>query len=175
MEATNVNFARFQESVAINQFQGITAYKMAVGKEDACMAMAIGWSPKANFGMNQLVTDVSRKTAKSIEPVRVGRLDDIVPRGKQVQFMKMDVEGAECDAVRGARDLFAEGRVERLFVEVNPIALKSHGCSVTGFGNLLKALCMDVSNYKWTPRGAGDFSSRPVTGECQVPPRDELP
>jgi len=148
---------------------------MAAGDADACMAMAIGWSPKANFGMNQLVTDNTRDKAALIEPVRMARVDDVIPPNKQVQFLKMDIEGAECNALRGLRDLFAARRVERLFVEVHPITLNALGCSVRTMGKLLGTLCMNVSHFEWDSTDGKDFLTVPADGDCQVPARDQLP
>ena len=103
------------------------------------------------------------------------RMDDIIPIDTgPVQFLKMDIEGSECDGLRGARDLFAAGRVEQVFVEVNPEALKALGCSADGLGKVLEALCMDVSKYVWDRKDAGDFNTYRVPG-CAVRPRDQLP
>jgi FkbM family methyltransferase len=47
--------------------------------------------------------------------VRCRKLDDLVPADRRIGFLKMDLEGAECEAFRGARKLLTESRPIVLF------------------------------------------------------------
>jgi hypothetical protein len=48
----------------------------------------------------------------------------------QVDVLKMDVEGAEIDALHGAERLLTGPRAPALFLEANPITLRAAGASV---------------------------------------------
>lgn len=52
-------------------------------------------------------------------PIRLEPLDDHVGRHPEVALVKVDVEGAEAQVLRGARRLLASGAVTRLSLEVN--------------------------------------------------------
>jgi FkbM family methyltransferase len=63
--------------------------------------------------------------ARQIEAIKVrcDTLDNLVPADRQIRFMKVDVEGAEVMAFRGARQLIARCRPVILF-ECTPDGLK---------------------------------------------------
>jgi FkbM family methyltransferase len=59
---------------------------------------------------------------RSSARVPVAALADLVPPCVDVALLKLDVEGAETAALRGAMPLFARGQVQYMVVEVRPAA-----------------------------------------------------
>jgi FkbM family methyltransferase len=79
-------------------------------------------------------------------PVANLRLDDyIAERGiDRISFLKMDVEGWELHALRGARQALAAGTVEAGFIEVEPGALRRAGSEPRDLLDLLESLGFDL-------------------------------
>lgn len=152
-------------------------FKVAVSDRSECVEMAAGWhkigGDGINLGGNAVATAGTKESADELEPVYATTLDELVPHGgPQINFAKLDVEGSECKALRGGRRLFADRRVEVLYMEVYPKALENLGCSVTQLGEILRALCMDIDAAGWKPdffEGTYDLTMRPMGTGCVVP------
>lgn len=65
--------------------------------------------------------------------VRVRRLDDCIPEGIRVAFVKIDVEGAEAAVLRGARELLRRQRPTVVF-ECDPADLPGCAAALDGTG-----------------------------------------
>lgn len=104
----------------LNRCQNVVLESLALGKENGEVDLYVveEWAA----GCNSLrPPDVSAKTVRT--PVQVTRLDDWLGRHEvgPVGFVKLDVEGAELDALRGAKEFL--GRTPRpvIFAEVQDI------------------------------------------------------
>ena len=81
-----------------------------------------------------------------IRPIAVGlrRLDDVVEPGRPCRFLKIDVEGAERDVLRGAAGLLRADRPFVLF-ECTASGLRSHGVDASDvFGFLTEDVGFEV-------------------------------
>ena len=88
-----------------------------------------------SFVVKNVPTDMTQNTL-------VVPLDTVIDPAVTIAFFKLDVEGSECEALKGARDLFRRKQVRTIFVELNePLILKG-GCSLDGFKSLLAGLCV---------------------------------
>ena len=75
--------------------------------------------------------------------VRTVRADDVIG-GRPVDVMKIDVEGAELEALAGLERTIAGSPSLKLFLECNPGALASAGASVEGLAARLESLGLTV-------------------------------
>lgn len=75
--------------------------------------------------------------------VRTVRGDDVLA-GRQVDAMKIDVEGAELEALAGLERTIAGSPDLKLFVECNPAALGAAGASVEALHSRLTSLGLTV-------------------------------
>lgn len=116
-----------------------------------CVTDAPGTShhllPDASWGHGQI--------SDHGDPVPNLLLDDYIAERRvgRIAFLKLDVEGWELHALRGARKALASGRVEAGFVEVEPDALRRTGASA---GELLDVLTDAGFDIYFSRTGDGD-------------------
>jgi FkbM family methyltransferase len=101
------------------------------------------------FGINQgsptLEPPPPERPATDVRTVRVRRLDEVLDDDAQVGVMKIDVEGHEIHALRGAHAMLRSGRIRDIVFEEHeqpPTAvttlLEEHGYSVFQIGERLR-------------------------------------
>lgn len=102
-EPQRVVFQQLCANVALNGLTNVHAFQMAVGAEPgAILTPSIDYSVPANFG------GVPLGKWETGEPVPVTTIDRMpLPR---LDFLKVDVEGMECDVLCGARETLARCR-----------------------------------------------------------------
>jgi FkbM family methyltransferase len=71
-------------------------------------------------------------------PIQTDTLDNIVPEGTQISLLKMDIQGAECLALRGARRVLVESPNLHIISECWPAKLLRAETSVDEYFDLLK-------------------------------------
>jgi FkbM family methyltransferase len=117
--------AKLRSNIRLNGFDNVTVSETAVN--DSCGEAVLYYAE--NDGENNILAP----EAGSSSSVRVATvtLDEYLgSKGiDQVDVVKMDIEGAEVQALRGASRLLTGDRAPVLFVEVNPgkLASGSHG------------------------------------------------
>lgn len=91
-----------------------------------------------NFGDSQVM---ALGNGPAHLPVQVYRLDDLLPQlplPEPVRLMKIDVQGFECKAIRGAAALLLSGSVHAIIAETSKL-LKRQGCSAPQLRAYLRA------------------------------------
>lgn len=105
IEAHPHTFANFVKNLALNNSEAIHPVNVAVGEAQG----------KVSFG-NDRRDDMNKVGAGKLE-VSMARLDDIIPLDTQYALLKIDVEGYELPALKGAHKLLAH--VECIYFEVS--------------------------------------------------------
>lgn len=75
---------------------------------------------KAAAGATTAGPPTSAPGSRAVVPVPVRRLDDLVPQGWSVSFLKIDAQGFDFEVLRGAARLLDEGVIERMVFEYHP-------------------------------------------------------
>jgi FkbM family methyltransferase len=104
----------------LNRCRNVVLESLALGKENAEVDLYVveEWAA----GCNSLrPPDIPAKTSRT--PVRVTRLDDWLNKKEvgPVDFVKLDVEGAELDALRGAEEFLTRAPRPVILAEVQDI------------------------------------------------------
>jgi FkbM family methyltransferase len=126
-----------QANLDRNGASTVTLIRQAAGDCAGTATMQLnetfGWSSLTPSEMQ------SRSVVRSVD-VPTQTLDAILasqlPRDARVSFMKLDIEGSECRAVRGAERILSQHRPV-LYLEVNPPSLAAAGASAAELGALL--------------------------------------
>lgn len=84
------------------------------------------------------------ETRRSVEVAAIA-LDDFVAERDRVDVIKMDIQGAELSALRGARHLLASDRAPVILLEYWPYGLR-------GAGENPQALLAELASFGYDPR-----------------------
>lgn len=85
--------------------------------------------------------DISRRAIS----MRMMALDDYFRPGQRVDLIKMDIQGYEFHALRGAQRVLKENPEIQLLLEFWPYALEQAGTQWKQLIEMLQGLCMDVA------------------------------
>jgi FkbM family methyltransferase len=100
--------------------------------------------------------------ASRVHRVRAGRLDDLLPADRRVDLIKIDVEGAECQALDGMARLLRRDHPD-VIVEVTDRYLRDLGHSA-------EALCSRLRGHGYEMYAIGHGGLVPIAGDLSALP-----
>lgn len=107
-------------------------------------------------GVNPGSSGFTRMTRYNLpkEAVQTEALSDILDDNgfDSVDVMKMDIEGAEYDAILGSQKLFKEGRIKSLLLEMHPAQIASHGKDAGDIERFLRGCGYEQVGATWRLR-----------------------
>ncbi len=89
-------------------------YPYALGRETSTATFQHVLDAPAYSGLQKRKYDVENPSIKEIE-VEVEKLDNVIPEGQKIDFVKIDVEGGEYDVLQGAQGILAQSKPILLF------------------------------------------------------------
>jgi FkbM family methyltransferase len=112
VEPSQREYDRLIANLRLNRIANVKATKIALGRESGVAALAI--AEDGHEGQNTIGATVSNPTVETAwhETVPVETIDELVAAEEleRVDFIKLDVEGSEVDALEGARATIARFR-----------------------------------------------------------------
>jgi FkbM family methyltransferase len=111
------SYKKLQASVRGLKHSNVTTLNFAASDKTAYLTM--------NIDEHHISNSLHGSGASSVE-VKASTIDDLVPT-KDIDLMKIDVEGHELQALMGMDQLFADNPGVTLFIEFNPSALVAAG------------------------------------------------
>ena len=151
-------FDLLERNLALNAFPHAVALPMAAGRAAGTLTLD-GYDPHAhNRGISR-VREGGAAASPTSSPtsftVAAARLDDVLrERGVgEVDFIKIDVEGAEDAVFEGMRDGLAAGRYRRVLVELHPALLAERGLTPDGCCEIFRASGYAGWAFDHTPAG----------------------
>jgi FkbM family methyltransferase len=134
IEPNKENFALLRENVRRNHLTNAVLHNLAVGENDGNAALYLSdW----NGGMHRMYESVC--CTEAIETVQVSKVDNLVA-GKKIDLIKIDIEGYEYFALKGARDCLIRNPHIKIVTEYCPASLMEAGASPLGFLEYLESL-----------------------------------
>ena len=153
---------QIEESVEANQFDNVEVYQVGLGDKIENLNLYVR---DENMGGSSLseYENLNIVRASSVQTVNIKTLDTLFPPETRVDVIKIDVEGYEFEALKGAENLLREQKPV-IFMEFSPIFykldypgkaselitfLESFGYSfetMTGFPINLKQWLIDTEN-----------------------------
>jgi FkbM family methyltransferase len=133
-EPAPANAARLAENAELNRLGNVTVVEAAMWSEAGTVALQVDGAEGA--GRSRVVEDGDG----TIE-VPAATLDQFAGGGAAApDLLKIDVEGAELEVLRGAAATLGAGRVREVFVETHPLALEKRGARESDVAALLRDL-----------------------------------
>jgi FkbM family methyltransferase len=109
------------------RFPAVEVHQIVLGEEDGTVEL---FHDPRQSGYSSLGRHAHLGEATRVITVECKRLDDIVPAGRPIGFLKIDVEGAEFRVLRGARRLLRESQPVVLFectqTMIAPLGVSAH-------------------------------------------------
>ncbi len=139
-EPTPEIFSAFLENLNLNSFRNVIANQKAVGRTTgtAILKRCRGDSA-SNGGMNFVSDAASDETGPVQDVIDIVTLDDYCSEKgiSHIDLMKIDIEGGEYDALKGAQQLLSRKAIDYLFVELVEWAANRGGHSTSEVKELL--------------------------------------
>ncbi len=138
VEADKHVYELCRDNIAINGFESFgTAVHAAANDSGDAITLHRRNGRSGNTSIISANKDFTDRMGEApSEPFTVDglRLDDLLPKlDGRVDFMKIDVEGCEPLAFRGAKELIASNRQLKIVMEWSPGQIRSAGFDVRGF------------------------------------------
>jgi FkbM family methyltransferase len=147
---------RLERHLRINGIEGVSIQPVALGAVDGDVDLFVVDTNQT--GCNSLRQVPGEHAVATRVPIR--RLDAWASEHgvDRVDFIKMDIEGGERDALRGGEALLRRTRPV-LLVEIEPARIAPWGYEPREIFELVASW-----DYEWQPAGAGNYVARPKPG-----------
>jgi FkbM family methyltransferase len=135
IEASPDHAKTIERNINLNGFRNVDLISSAVGDVDGAATLTL--PAGGNYGMFTLGKVAGRASGE----VQIRRIDDILLQQgvRSVDFIKMDIEGSELSALKGAIKTIEQSHPP-ILIELNEGALESCGTSSTEVKALLNSL-----------------------------------
>lgn len=141
VEASASTRSRMQRNLSLNRVSNVTVLPVAAWDS---AGETVFYHTRHNQGGATLRHS---EDAMYTETVELSRLDDLIDskRAPNIALIKMDIEGAECHALRGLMGTLENAPRAQIVSEVNPTMLMQLGGSATELFALLEAFQLQPS------------------------------
>jgi FkbM family methyltransferase len=133
------NFELLQRNVARNRYTTVTAVPRAVSRASGSQQL---FKSPDNLGDHRLAHG---PTGREWVEVSVVALDEFFAADARVDFIKLDIQGAECGALHGARALLKRSHPVCLITEFWPAGIRAFGDDPEQYLQELSALGFRLS------------------------------
>ena len=108
-EPEKKNYNTFLKNIKLNKFNNIYPHKLAVADENKSIKLYLSKSENDGIHSTLLHTDTLSENYEEVEAVK---MDDFVKNNNitKVNFVKIDVEGAEIDVINGMKQVMSDNQ-----------------------------------------------------------------
>lgn len=151
-EPSNVNYCLLSKTVNENDLKNVVLVKKAVGDTSSIDYL---YSGDKNFGDRKMY---KASLNDSREKVEVVTLDNYFIGDEQIDMLKIDIEGYEVKAFKGAKKLFEKRKVKVIISELRPESLELAKDDWCEYIDLLEKFGFIIFNIDEETGEISDFS-----------------
>lgn len=146
-EPNPASLESLQENIRLNGFQNIHVHNLALSDQSGTLDLLVPTGGNEGLGHLRGQETVPPQRPEEVIPVQTQTLDEFVKSHgvDRLDFIKMDVEGAEAMVLKGAGDSLRRFR-PLMMIEINPEALAGFGVSADWVLEQLRGL--DYQTYR---------------------------
>ena len=133
------NFELLQRNLARNGYTNVTALPKAVSRTSGSQRL---YKSPDNLGDHRLAHGTAGRDSVDVSVIA---LDELLPGDARVDFIKLDIQGAECAAVQGARQLITRSAPLCLITEFWPAGMRAFGDDPEQYLQELSALGFGIA------------------------------
>jgi FkbM family methyltransferase len=141
LEPEPKNFGYLTKNIALNNYKNVSTFQKAASDKNGKTELFICSYDTGHHTINQYqgITAYSRGREAEKKAIQIGTVAlDSFLAGQKVNVMKIDVEGAELLAIKGAKETLSKNRDIKIFLEFFPLLLKQMGSSPEELIGVLK-------------------------------------
>jgi len=125
------NFSLLKKNVEINGYQNVILIPKAISNKNDLIQLYLC---ESNKGMHRIYNSVCCNSSIEIESIRA---DDYFNSSHQINFIKIDIEGAEYAAIQGMQNILTQNQNIKIMTEFSPLALFEYGIDPRDYINTL--------------------------------------
>ncbi len=156
-EPDPVNFRLLQKNVKANGYDNVVLVNKAVSNKNGKIRLYLNPS---NRGDHRVYDSKDGRSSIEIQTVALDRF--LKPLDKKIQFIKMDIQGAEALALEGMKGLVRANKGLKLITEFSPASLKMAGSRPQSYLKDLQALGFRFSEISEKEEVDPAYEPRPI-------------
>ncbi|MHA1492207.1 MAG: FkbM family methyltransferase [Promethearchaeota archaeon] len=126
------NFSLLSKNVSINGYKNVILINKAVSNKNGKVKLFLN---EENIGDHRIFDSNDGRQSIEVETIR---LDDYFKNyNEKIKFIKMDIQGAEMDAIQGMVNLIQKSKELKILSEFYPLGLELFGIEPREYLNLL--------------------------------------
>lgn len=144
-EPNPINRARLESNVALNKFDNVTVFQVAIGSRQEKAQLAIRQNNYATGSIDPSIKMQILEERGSLIEVEVDTLDHRfqIARLPPPNFVKIDVEGYELNVLNGMTDTIAKARPD-IFIELHGVGVQKKRENARKVVNFLSAAAYSI-------------------------------
>ena len=158
-------YPRLERHVAINGFRNVEVRRHALGSRPGSMPIYVGASNLTNASL------LAHEGDRLIAEVPIYRLDDIL-NDRPVHFIKIDIDGFEAEALKGAAGLLARCRPTILMEFIRAMATPDED-PFAAYDLVMETGLYDCFKFAHS-KFSDDATLAPVLGRDDLPEEDNI-
>jgi FkbM family methyltransferase len=121
IEAHPDNYRILKQNIELNKLKNVIALNYAVHSKETMVKLYESGQEKGFTIYNTIMTDRTTPNNQKYIEIKAKTLDSLLLKHgiNQVNWIKIDVEGAELEVLRGATDLLSSGKDTSLLIEIH--------------------------------------------------------
>ena len=122
------NHKNVLRNIELNRFENLHVFNLGVS--DSKQTLKLFRVDPNNLGMNRILSETEAEQFDDFTTIEVDTIDNVIAENKieKIDLIKIDIEGYEMHALRGARHLLETQR-PKLFIEVGYTRMLKNGTS----------------------------------------------